>query len=151
MEWLGLVGALAGSTITGLLALWLDSLRGKRDALEAKNQREHERIERRYQDRLDAYAAFDSEAVRQIREANDFMEEHGGLTPEEVGYVESELTGLRDALSRVQLLGSPELGAAAAALADRVHGYVWGSLTHDQVSASHRAFREAAQKDLNGG
>lgn len=85
MEWLGLVGALAGSTITGLLALWLDSLRGKRDALEAKNQREHERIERRYQDRLDAYAAFDSEAVRQIREANDFMEEHGGLTPDEVG------------------------------------------------------------------
>lgn len=74
-----------------------------------------------------------------------------GLTPDEVGYVESELTGLRDALSRVQLLGSPELGAAAATLADRVHGYVWGSLAHDQVSASHRAFREAAQKDLNGG
>ena len=63
MEWLGLVGALAGSTITGLLALWLDSLRGKRDALEAKNQREHERIERRYQDRLDAYAAFEETAA----------------------------------------------------------------------------------------
>jgi hypothetical protein len=67
-SYIGLVGALLGSAVTGLLALFLDRQRGSREREAAREQRDFERLERRYQDRLDVYESFLAETANWERE-----------------------------------------------------------------------------------
>jgi hypothetical protein len=132
------------------LAVLLDRQRGNRERAEAKSQRRHDREERRYQDRLDAYAAFEAVMVDKVRALAQFEERNPGLTPGAMGYEEREIAAVTDALVRVQLLASPEAEAAATALAALMPRYVYGSLSYAELVAAWEPFRAAARADLAG-
>lgn len=153
MEWLGgLIGAILGSGLTGFLALYLDKQRGGREATEAREQREHDRIESRYQDRLSAYAALEAAVDVELRSYETYIQRNHGLTPSETGYDEEELKNLSDALVRVRLLGSPPLASAADELVAAVHRFVWDyPEAQQQLEGARDAFRDAARTDLHGG
>lgn len=153
MEWLGgLIGAILGSGLTGFLALYLDKQRGRREAIGAREQREYDRIESRYQDRLSAYADLEAAVDVELRAYETYIERNHGMTPSETGYDEVELKTLNDALVRVRLLGSRSLASAADELVAAVHKFVWDYPdAQQQLEGARDAFRDAARTDLHGG
>lgn len=148
--YVGLVGVLLGSGLTGAITIYLEHLRGRREREARREQRLHDRQERRYQDRLNAYAALEAVVVKHVRDFDKFQFDHEGLTPHEVGFDEVETAALTDALVHVQLLGSERVEAAATGLAAAAQGYIYGHLDRSKLMQAWDPFRAAARADLVG-
>jgi hypothetical protein len=152
-EYVGLLGVLAGSALTGFLSIYLDRQRGARDAAdktedrqEARNQREAEHEERRYRDRLDAYTALDAQVLAEVRK-RDVWDRQQEMTPEDAG-VEPELPALDNALVKVLFLANPDAEQAATQLSDATYSYAFGDATSEDLDRARRHFRLAARRDL---
>jgi hypothetical protein len=72
-SYIGLIGALLGSALTGLFALLLDRQRGNREREAARDQRDFDERERRYQGRLDAYSTFEAKVSKHLRTYGKLM------------------------------------------------------------------------------
>ena len=150
--WVGLVGVLLGSLLTGAVAVYHDRQRGARERTEAREARQYQREERRYEDRLKAYAELEAVVVRKVRQAAQWEMQNPGMTPSDLGFDElAEVEEFTDALIQVRLLGSAPVRDAAEALDQVMPDYVYGGLTYDQLLVLWQRFRDAARADLAGG
>jgi hypothetical protein len=146
----GVIAALSvllGSGLTGFINARAESKRAAREAARAIDQRSYDREERRYNDRLSAYAAFDAVVVKQSRLMDEYIYKQG-VSPSEAGEDESDLADVTDALVRVRLLANSPAEQAATKLAETLHGYVWGPVTYDELTAARNRFLTAAREDL---
>jgi hypothetical protein len=149
--WVGVIAALSallGSGLTGFINSRTESKRAAREAIRASDQRSFDREERRYNDRLSAYTAFETAVVKEIRLLDEFVEKHHGLGPADEGVEATEIREITDALVRVQLLGNSPTEQAATRLAEALHGYIYGPITSDELAAARSQFLAAARDDL---
>lgn len=133
--WVGVVSALAGVGLTGGLSLAGGVL-----------ARRHDRDERRYEIRRDAYVSFDSTIERALSTIRAYVREVGERPGdyETGGWREAELRG---ALSLVRLVEPEAVATAAEATHDAVigFGYVGTSADAEDMRAK---FVAAAQEAL---
>lgn len=133
--WVGVVGVLAGVALTGGLSLIGGAL-----------SRRHDKRERRYEIRRDAYVEFNSTVERAISTIRSFVFEVGEhpADREVGGWREADL---RQAFSLVRLVGPGEVVTAAQATLGAVfeYGYNGDSADAERVRAD---FLLVAQRAL---
>ena len=127
--YIGIIGVAVGALISGATAIVQEALRGRREttgraaaALEAKNQRDHEQFERRYEDRKETYLAFERAVLIPERQALT-NEQRGETSPADMGDDMWHLQDVENALVQIDLLGSENARVAAHSVASTVHKY----------------------------
>lgn len=119
-----------------------------------RQNRAHDRVERRYDGRRTAIAHLLAEADQVVRLASkrSFEAEQGGPPmPAEIDDVGAEggWPRLWDALAEVELLASEECATAADVMTKAVTEYAWSAKNGTQVVETRRAFVQAARRDMN--
>jgi len=152
---IGAVGALVGGLITAGVTVWRDRRaprdQDRRDALRL----DHERRERRFEDKRSAYVGFALACREAERRYDEFLEQHGETPADR--RMEGPLHGVLDAFALVTLVGSDSVRAAAEAQSTALHEFVFGDPLReyatggsrwDRLVATQEAYRDAVQKDL---
>lgn len=144
--WQTLLATASGVVLAALFALLQDRLRSKREASEAVKRLEHERFERRYQDRLEAYSAFVAETHDRTN-VIDALELEGASSDLFRG---EDLDEVFKLWGRIDLIGSEETRAAAENYYSMLFLRTWGVASHRDIdlSATRAIFIRAARKDL---
>lgn len=119
-----------------------------------RQNRAHDRVERRYDGRRTAIAHLLAEADHVVRLASQrsYEAEQGGPPmPAEIDDVGAEggWPRLWDALAEVELLASEECATAADVMTKAVTEYAWSAKNATQVVETRRAFVHAARRDMN--
>lgn len=144
----------------GLLTLWLSNRHNRSQAAEerldrataAESEAREARTERRYEERRAAFTDLIDVATR-MREASLKSEYDGHPTPSDI-FDWPQLSGyrepLREALSKVLLIGTKETRDAAERLRKTTEDFVWSWSTEDYRTMDQALidFRDAARRDL---
>lgn len=111
-----------------------------------QQQRRYEQLERRHQDRQDAYLGFER-AVKKI-ERSAIKAQDREPSPEALGMDDWELIVVADALLSVELLGGAEAREAAVEVAATLHTYAYQFADYSAFVTARERFRIAVRADL---
>lgn len=146
--WISVTSALAGVAVGGALSLAGDTLASKRQDRRDAAQREHDRSERRYDARREAYLAFGTACHRALGAAVEYEYERGGV-PGDHGH-EGPDHAVLEALDLVRMIGPEEVERLAQAASDAVHTWVYaqGRLTYGQANTAVEEYAAEARRVL---
>ncbi|WP_375425255.1 hypothetical protein [uncultured Friedmanniella sp.] len=154
--YLGIIGVGVGSVITGLVAVSLELIRNRREAAsrllarqQAQDQLRHDQLERRYQDRQDAYLIFER-AVLSVERHALAREMQGEPSPSDLGMDQEESKSVTDAVIAVELLAGRAAREAALRVVETLSGYAFdhGDASYVRFASARNDFRSAVRQDL---
>lgn len=134
--WVGVVGVLAGVVATGALSL-----------IGGQLARRHDKSERRYEIRRDAYLAFDAAVARALSGIHDFVVEIGEW-PRDRDLGKSLPRDLRQPLSLVVLVGPDYVVEAAQNMSKTLEEYGYGHIESVEAHGVREEFVTAARRAL---
>jgi hypothetical protein len=134
--WVGVVGALAGVAVTGVLSL-----------IGGQLTRRHDKSERRYEIRRDAYVAFDAAVARALAGIHDFVDEIGEW-PRDRDFGKALPRDVRQPLSLVVLVGPDDVVEAARKMSKALEDHGYGHIQSVEANQVREEFVGAARKAL---